>query len=64
MTLMLSLTLLGSCATGSPPVVIKGVDYDSGTSMNEPSDRSVWMWMTYDYAKRYFHWKNHKGEME
>lgn len=52
---------LASCATKSSPiVVVKGVDYDDAKNNNEPADRTKWMWITYDTAKRQLKWLNHK----
>lgn len=59
--LMTSCVLLESCATTSSPiVVVKGIDYDDGKANNEPVDRSKWMWITYETAKRQLKWVNHK----
>ena len=58
MLMMLPVSLT-SCATSSPPVVIKGVDYDD-LKNGSPQKSDDKMWVTYEYAKRYLHWKNHK----
>lgn len=57
---MILLGLLVGCVHKAPIVVIKGVDYDDGKSNNEPSDRSKWMWITYETAKRQLHWVNQR----
>lgn len=59
---MILCATLASCAhSQSPIVVVKGVDYDDGKANNEPTDRSTWMWITYETAKRQLHWINHSG---
>lgn len=58
MVLMILSVSLVSCASNRPIVVIKGVDYDDGISNNTPTDKSKWMWITYDTAKRQLHWQN------
>jgi hypothetical protein len=57
--LMISLISVASCATSNPPVAIKGSDFDD-LKNGCPAVTGDKMWMTYDYAKRYFHWENHK----
>lgn len=61
LALMISCVFLASCATSkSPIVVIKNVDYGDGKDKTEPADRSTWMWVTYETAKRQLHWVNSK----
>lgn len=50
---------LASCASSAPIVVVKGIDFDDGTSNTEPKDKSTWMWITYATAKRQLTWINH-----
>ena len=59
MLILLCVHLAGCTTTGSPIIVVKGVDYDDGTANDEPKDKTKWMWMTYDTAKRQLSWVNH-----
>ncbi len=63
LVLMTSCVNLVGCALNrdqQPIVVIKGVDYDDGKNNTEPKDKTKWMWITYDTAKRQLHWLNHR----
>ncbi len=62
MILCVSMT---SCATNRPPTLIEGKDGgDIGKIKEPPVNWEEWskgkMWMTYEYARRYYHWKNNK----
>lgn len=52
---MILCVAISSCAS-MPDIYIKGVDYDEGIANNQPQDRSTWMWITHDAAKRRLKW--------
>jgi uncharacterized membrane protein len=52
--LMLYCVGLTSCVTSSPPIAIKGTDYD------EWQGHVGGICLSESYAKTYLHWKNHK----
>lgn len=56
MILCVSMT---SCTINKPPTLIEGKDGDD-LSKGCPVDLKGKMWMTYDYARKYYHWVNHK----
>lgn len=57
--LMILCGLTTSCTINRPPTLIEGKDGDD-LIKGCPSKVNDKMWMTYDYANRYYHWKNHK----
>ena len=59
--LLVSLMLLGSCATKSNPVVlVRCEDFADGKDNCLPPANKPWMWITIEKAKDQLHWVNHK----
>ncbi len=56
--LLILSTLMISCVS-SPPTFKVGIDGDD-LIHGCPSDPKGKMWMTFEYAKKYYHWKNHR----
>lgn len=56
---LLILSILTISCVSSPPTFRIGVDGDDLVK-GCPSNLNGKMWMTNEYAKKYYHWKNHR----